>query len=131
MAIFVRKLSGEMHMPLIRSRTGWLRSWSAATLALACSCAAVAADYTSSVVAGGLNPRGLAFGPDGGLYITEAGIAAGSGPSTRGGSGAGNLCADAGRGRRDRVLAPAPDALISCGQFAHRGRHGGCPAVGL
>ena len=70
-------------MPMIRSRTRWLRSWSAATLALACSCAAVAADYTRSVVASGLNnARGLAFGPDGGLYITEAGIAAGSGPST-------------------------------------------------
>lgn len=56
----------------------------AASLALLlASGAALAQGYRSSVVASGLdNPRGLAFGPDGGLYIAEAGLNAGSGPST-------------------------------------------------
>jgi len=51
----------------------------AATLFLAAP--ASAATYVSQVVASGLdNPRGLAFGQDGGLYIAEAGTLSASGP---------------------------------------------------
>lgn len=60
-----------------------VRSGAVAALALACSAAALADDFIGSVLAGGLhNPRGLSFGPDGGLYIAEAGVPTGSGPST-------------------------------------------------
>ena len=48
----------------------------------ACS-SAFALEYTSSVFVSNLNsPRGLAFSPDGALYIAEAGIPEGDGPST-------------------------------------------------
>jgi len=51
-------------------------------IGLGCS-AAVAADYGLSVLIPNLNsPRQLAFAPDGSLYITEAGVASGSGPTT-------------------------------------------------
>jgi len=42
-----------------------------------------AADYTSTVIVNSLNnPRGLTFASDGSLYIAEAGIPGGAGPST-------------------------------------------------
>lgn len=41
------------------------------------------AGYIGTVVASGLNnPRDLAFAPDGALYVAEAGVPTGSGPST-------------------------------------------------
>jgi sugar lactone lactonase YvrE len=44
---------------------------------------AFAAEYYSTVIATGLNnPRGLAFGPDGGLYVAESGTVQVGGPST-------------------------------------------------
>lgn len=70
-------------MPTSIRSTARLPRSSAAALAFGCSFAAMAADYTGSVIASGLdNPRGLAFAPDGSLYVTEAGVASGSGPST-------------------------------------------------
>jgi glucose/arabinose dehydrogenase len=64
------------------SSTGLLRT-AVAALGLGCSCAAFAADYFSTVLIQDLhNPRQLAFGPDGSLYVTEAGVASGTGPST-------------------------------------------------
>lgn len=55
----------------------------AALLLAALALPAAALDYTSAVVASGLNsPRGLTIGPDGALWVAEAGIASGSGPST-------------------------------------------------
>ena len=56
---------------------------SALALVLGCPLAASAGDYVGTVIVQGLhNPRQLAFAPDGSLYITEAGVASGGGPST-------------------------------------------------
>lgn len=53
-------------------------------LALAGTAPASAATYVSSVVASQLNnPRGLAFGPDGALYIAEGGTMNSGGPAVR------------------------------------------------
>jgi glucose/arabinose dehydrogenase len=52
-------------------------------IGLGCGGAALAADYGLSVLITSLNsPRQLAFAPDGSLYVTEAGIASGTGPTT-------------------------------------------------
>ena len=53
-----------------------------AAAALIASAPASATDLFGTVIASGLNnPRGLAFGPDGALYIAETGIVQTSGPS--------------------------------------------------
>lgn len=66
------------------ARRHTLLAWAVLPAALVFAAPAWAVDYTGTVLATGLNnPRGLSFGPDGGLYIAEAGApGAGSGPST-------------------------------------------------
>lgn len=66
-------------------RAGCLRRVVAALLGVALfgvAGTALAGPYASTVIASGLNnPRGLAFGSDGALYVAEAGVASGTGPS--------------------------------------------------
>lgn len=53
-----------------------------ATLIIAGPAPALAATYKSEIIASGLNnPRGLALGPDGGLYVAEAGVVSTGGPT--------------------------------------------------
>lgn len=64
-------------------RTGLKRRLVAAATCLALAGPAWAVDYQASVIASGLNsPRGLAFGPDGALWVTEAGTPNTGGPTT-------------------------------------------------
>ena len=65
------------------SRLSIVRFGAAIALLAGCTCSALAAGYTATVIANGLdNPRGLAFAPDGSLWITEAGLPTGTGAST-------------------------------------------------
>lgn len=65
------------------ARTGLRRRLVAAAAGLALAGPAWAADYQATVIATGLNsPRGLSFGPDGALWVTEAGTPNTGGPTT-------------------------------------------------
>ncbi|QDV32409.1 ScyD/ScyE family protein [Tautonia plasticadhaerens] len=68
-------------------RTGTCILGGVVGLALWLSPSGAGADYVATVVMSGLdNPRGLAWGPDGSLYVSEAGIG-GDGPSIVSGDG--------------------------------------------
>lgn len=76
------KLTSVRPPAIDRPRGAVLRPALALAAALACSTAS-AIDYVGTVIVENLNnPRGLAFGSDGGLYIAEAGIPLGDGPTT-------------------------------------------------
>ena len=83
-----------------------------------------AQQYTSSVIMTGLNnPRGLAWGPDGGLYVAEAGVG-GNGFSFTGGDGQTNFFGTSGAisrlkdGQQETVASGLPSAAPSGGNEA-------------
>lgn len=104
-------------------------AWALTAAAAAASGTASAADYASTVLLSGLNsPRGLAFGPDGALWVAEAGLAATSGPSTtvRGERLIYNETGSVTRffgGVQSRVFSGLPSLYNSSAQQAESGPH--------
>ncbi|MFN3303927.1 MAG: hypothetical protein ACK44A_09425 [Roseateles sp.] len=92
------------------------RACAALSMALA-ALPAAAVDHVATVWASGLNgPRGLAFAPDGSLWVAEAGVGAGAGllastvvrGSAIGLNLGGSLTRITGAGSQDRVLGGLP-----------------------
>ena len=90
--------------------------------------AAVVSSADITVVMSGLNsPRGLDFGPEGGLYVAEAGTTRATGgcvdflegatPATKCYSGTGSI-SRLWRGRQERIASGLPSAYITMSGFA-------------
>jgi hypothetical protein len=63
----------------MRSYRTWGMAWAVFSSAATLAVAAAAPGQLTSIAAGLQNPRGLAFGPNGSLYVAEAGTGAGNG----------------------------------------------------